>query len=523
MPVGEPDPPGADPLLGRVLSDRYRIVRKVGEGGMGVVYQAEHALIGKKIALKVLFPELTRRTDLVARFLQEARSASRIGHENVIDISDFGQSPDGLVYIAMEFLDGEDLGRLLKTVGPLPWERARPILMQIAKGLRAAHDHGIIHRDMKPENIFLIQREGYPDFVKVLDFGIAKVVNLDEDGPRLTQTGMIFGTPEYMSPEQAQGQTPDHRVDIYAVGCIMYHLLTGQAPFTADTFMGILTKHMLEPVVPPRQRRPDLAISEEVEAIAMRAMEKDRDKRWQDMNAFYRALGSAGGEVFEASGPYPPRASLKYPELAPPNPAVRAARTEVLGGSSAAPDARGHGQAHGDHELEERPGRLAEPGASRGKVIVGALVAVALVITVAVAAVVSSRSSRPTVAAPEPAANTAPAANPAPGAGAAAAPAASAGAAVPPGGTAAAAGNGSGSAAPGTADNAAASTSGAGAAAAATGTKPAAAGGHIRKRSSADAVRALGGMVDEAKGADGKPARARSSTPPELKDPFQNP
>jgi serine/threonine protein kinase len=496
MPVGEPEPP-ADPLVGRVLSDRYRIVRKIGEGGMGVVYQAEHALIGKKVALKVLFPELTRRTDLVARFLQEARSASRIGHENVIDISDFGQSPDGLVYIAMEYLEGEDLGRLIKTTGPLPWERARPILMQIAKGLRAAHDHGIIHRDMKPENIFLTQREGYPDFVKVLDFGIAKVVNLDEDGPRLTQTGMIFGTPEYMSPEQAQGQTPDHRVDIYAVGCIMYHLLTGQAPFVADTFMGILTKHMLEPVIPLRKRRPDLEISEEVEAIAMRAMEKDRDKRWQDMNAFYRAMGAVGAEAFEPSGPFPPRASLKYPELAEPNPAVQKARTQVFGGSSM--------PAEDDH-LEERPGRAETPG-GRGKLIISVALAAVVVVAVAVAAVLSSRSARIEVQTPPVVAPTA-----------APAAAAATGAVLDKGGAAAAASSGNVvvPVVPAVPDGPEAAAGGA--------TKPAAATVRTRRRSSADAVRALGGVVDEGKaGAEGKSDKARAITPPELKDPFKNP
>jgi hypothetical protein len=190
MPVGDPSPPTDDPLIGKVLSERYRIVRKIGEGGMGAVYQAEHALIEKKIALKILFQDLTRRPDLIARFLQEAKSASRIGHENVIDISDFGQSPEGLVFIAMEYLDGQDLGKMLKKTGAMNWDRARPILMQIAKGLRAAHSNGIIHRDMKPENIYLIQREGRPDFVKVLDFGIAKIINADEmGGPALTQTG----------------------------------------------------------------------------------------------------------------------------------------------------------------------------------------------------------------------------------------------------------------------------------------------------------------------------------------------
>jgi serine/threonine protein kinase len=371
MPVGDASPPSDDPLIGVVLSDRYRILRKIGEGGMGCVYQAEHALIEKKIALKILFQELTRRPDLVARFLQEAKSASRIGHENVIDISDFGQSPDGLVYIAMEYLDGQDLGKLLKAEKVIEWQRARPILMQITKGLRAAHQRGVIHRDMKPENIFLIQRDGRPDFVKVLDFGIAKVVNPDEsDGPRLTQTGMIFGTPEYMSPEQAQGQAPDHRVDVYAVGCIMYHLLTGQVPFMADNFMGILTKHLMEAPVPPRQRRPDLQIPADVEAVCLQALEKDRDKRFPDMDAFYRALGAAGGLPFEPSSVFAapagvPRANLKYPALAAPSAEARASRTAIA--SPISPT--------GSFE-DERPGRPGDAPAGGGKLKIAAIVGV---------------------------------------------------------------------------------------------------------------------------------------------------
>src|SRR3954462_6387115 len=145
---GPPMPSSEDPLLGKVLSDRYRILKKLGEGGMGFVYLAEHVVIEKKIALKILFPDLTRRADLVQRFMQEAKSASRIGHENVIDITDFGQSPEGYVFIAMEYLVGQDLGQVLKATGPMPWSRAQPIVLQIAKALRAAHDGGIVHRDM---------------------------------------------------------------------------------------------------------------------------------------------------------------------------------------------------------------------------------------------------------------------------------------------------------------------------------------------------------------------------------------
>src|SRR5437762_3434087 len=400
MPVGDPSPPTDDPLIGKVLSERYRIVRKIGEGGMGAVYQAEHALIEKKIALKILFQDLTRRPDLIARFLQEAKSASRIGHENVIDISDFGQSPDGLVFIAMEYLDGQDLGKTLKKGGAMHWERARPILMQIAKGLRAAHGNGIIHRDMKPENVYLVQREGRPDFVKVLDFGIAKIVNDDTGGPALTQTGMIFGTPEYMSPEQAQGNPPDLRVDIYAVGCIMYHMLTGSVPFTADNFMGILTKHLLEAPVPPRKRRPDLEISPEVEAICLRAMDKDRDKRYPDMDSFYRALGAAGDIAFEPSQvfapPRLPKASLKYPTLAAANADARESRTAIATSGS------------GTFE-DERPGRPDEiPGGGR-KPMMLALIAAGVVAAIVVGVLAlrpSGKSAAPTAAAATAAAAT---------------------------------------------------------------------------------------------------------------------
>jgi eukaryotic-like serine/threonine-protein kinase len=398
MPVGDASPPAADdPLIGTVVSDRYRIIRKVGEGGMGAVYQAEHALIEKRVALKILFQDLTRRPDLVLRFLQEAKSASRIGHENVIDISDFGQSADGLVYIAMEFLDGQDLGKTLKAEKSLPWLRARPILMQITKGLRAAHARGVIHRDMKPENVFLVQKEGRPDFVKVLDFGIAKVVSADDnDGPRLTQTGMIFGTPEYMSPEQAQGHPPDHRVDVYAVGCIMYHVLTGAVPFTADSFMGILTKHLLEPVVPPRKRRPDLGIPADVEAVCLRAMEKDREKRWPDMDAFYQALGQAGGVPFEPSNVFIPReasasSALKYPRLSAPNEvAARESKTAI----AASPPTGTF-----DDERPQRAERTGGLGAA-AKIGLGVAGAVVTIIALGLALRGSHKTAEPAVAPP---------------------------------------------------------------------------------------------------------------------------
>jgi serine/threonine protein kinase len=323
---------------------------------MGAVYMAEHVVIEKKVALKVLFPDLTRRSDLVHRFLQEARSASRINHENVIDINDFGQSEEGYVFIAMELLTGTEFGQVLREGGPLSWERAQPILLQIGKALRAAHEKGIVHRDMKPENVFILQREGRPDFVKVLDFGIAKVLGMDQEGPRLTRTGMIFGTPEYMAPEQAQGAKIDPRVDVYSVGCIMYHVLTGDVPFRADSFMAVLSKHMLEEPVRPRVRNP--SISEEVEQVILKALAKDPDERFQSMSELCTALaalgpmvdhsgrvsaqggrGAVSGRVEVQSGAVRTSEFPREMPLAPPNPEMRRSQTETVsrGAPSVAP------------------------------------------------------------------------------------------------------------------------------------------------------------------------------------------
>jgi eukaryotic-like serine/threonine-protein kinase len=333
MSVGESPTASVDPLLSQVVAERFKVLRKLGEGGMGSVYLAEHVVIEKKFALKVLAPELARRPDLVARFLQEARSASRIGHENVIDISDFGQSPDGLVFIAMEFLDGKDLGEIVRAQGAMEWGQAREIVLQICRALRAAHEKGIVHRDMKPENIFLIQREGQPHFVKILDFGIAKVMGLDPNGPRLTRTGMIFGTPEYMAPEQAEGKDTDHRADIYAVGCILYHLMTGQTPFVAESFMTMLTKHLMEDPVPPSMRRPDLVISPGMDELVLKALEKDRDKRWQSMAELLDAVSVCPGP--ETAPKQPPKGQTLAMGGAHAQAAVRPARA-----TSAAPETK---------------------------------------------------------------------------------------------------------------------------------------------------------------------------------------
>jgi serine/threonine-protein kinase len=285
-----------DPLVGKVLTDRYLIRKRLGEGGMGTVYLAEHTTIKKKVAIKVLSTEFSHKKDLVDRFLQEARAASMIDQENVVEITDYGSTPDGSVYFVMEFLPGEDLSHTVKREGALPWARVKPIMLQICRALQAAHDAGIIHRDMKPENCFRIKRGSNPDFIKVLDFGIAKVTGDENEGGKgLTRTGMIFGTPEYMSPEQAKGERPDHRVDVYAVGVILYELITGKVPFHADTFMGILTKHMFEtPEAPSAVAPPSASIPPEVEAIVLKAMQKNREHRFQSMNEFAAAIEAVG-------------------------------------------------------------------------------------------------------------------------------------------------------------------------------------------------------------------------------------
>ena len=284
-----------DALFGQVLAERYRILDLIGKGGMGKVYLAEHVALGKKVAVKVLNPAYTNRPDQVKRFLREAKAASTIGHENVIDITDFGEMANGQVFFAMEYLQGDDLGKLLKKSGPMPWGRARRVLLQICRALQAAHSKGIIHRDMKPENCFLIHRNGIRDFVKVLDFGIAKFLEENRDGGSnpLTQIGALIGTPEYMAPEQIHGDAADLRMDVYAVGCIMYQLLTGNLPFTDKTMYGVLSQQVNAKPVPPRQLAPDAEIPPEVEAIVLRAMEKDKNVRYQSMAELIEAIVAA--------------------------------------------------------------------------------------------------------------------------------------------------------------------------------------------------------------------------------------
>ena len=234
-----------DALLGTILAGRYRIEELLGSGGMGAVYRAEHVHMRKAVAVKVLHREMTAFPEVVARFEREAVAAGRIEHPHVVSASDFGQLDDGSFYLALEFVEGHSLAKLVETEGALPPERALRIARQIAEALSAAHGVGIVHRDLKPENVMLVVKDGDPDFVKVLDFGIAKIkVEGGADQPALTQIGTVFGTPEYMSPEQARGDHVDARADLYTVGVILYEMLSGISPFKDEDLVVVLTRHL---------------------------------------------------------------------------------------------------------------------------------------------------------------------------------------------------------------------------------------------------------------------------------------
>jgi hypothetical protein len=290
-----------DPLVGRVLSDRYRVMRPIGEGGIGRVYLAEHIATGREVALKVLLPEFAGNLPFADAFLEEAHTVSRLGHENIIDIYYGGRSPDGYAFLVMEHLTGRDLADTLNTSGPMAWERARPIFLQIASALAAVHEHGFVHGDIKPANLFLVSDGQRQDFVKVLDFGVAKAVGVgahahDDRIP-------ILGTPQYIAPEQVIARSAvDARADQYSLGCVLYRTLTGTVPFSADSPLAIITKHAYEKPIPLRALRPDLAIPLSAEAIVLRAMEKDPDARFASMGALREAIARAR---LSASGPRP--------------------------------------------------------------------------------------------------------------------------------------------------------------------------------------------------------------------------
>ena len=302
-------PKAGDPMLGKVIAGRYRLEARLGEGGMGIVYRARHVLIERVVALKLIRPDLRGETHLRAWMLREARAANRVDHAHIIDIHDIGETDEGDLYLVMEYLVGTALSTELAR-GPLPLARSVDILEQMCAALARAHDLGVVHRDLKSDNILLTIRGGRKDFVKILDFGLAALAR----DARLAPKGAVFGTPEYMSPEQARGEDAGPLSDLYALGVLFFEMLTGKLPFRAADRETLLEMQRSAPPPKPRSLQPD--VHPKAEAIVLRLLEKDPRKRFQDahhlqeeLKALQRTLPSQAWEV--GSGD---------PVLAPPPP-----------------------------------------------------------------------------------------------------------------------------------------------------------------------------------------------------------
>ncbi len=285
-----PRPDGEDPFVGRVIDGRYRVAQKLGQGGMGAVYQVEHLAMGKQAAMKVLHPALTRDPEIGQRFRREAEAVSRLSSPNTVQVFDFGETA-GVMYLVMELIRGEDLGSIVRRDGPMPFARARTILAQVCDALSEAHELGIIHRDLKPENLIVGRTRDGGDLVKVLDFGLAKLRDVEEQS-QVTARGSLLGTPYYMSPEQIRGEDLDGRSDLYSLGAVMYRLLTGQPPFSGPTPVAVLTQHLTEKPLPPSRRAVNLQIAPAVDALVLRALARDREQRFATADEFKRALMS---------------------------------------------------------------------------------------------------------------------------------------------------------------------------------------------------------------------------------------
>jgi hypothetical protein len=284
--------PVSDPFIGVIVGERYRIVSRLGIGGMGAVYRAEHTMMRRDLAIKVLLPELGGKEEFARRFEREAESASRLTHPNIITVTDFGRTPEGSLFLVMEFLAGQSLSAAIAG-GPMAPSRALAIMRQILRALDHAHAAGVVHRDLKPENIMLVERDGRPDVVKILDFGIAKVTEPQSSREALTQAGVIFGTPEYLSPEQALGEAVDARADIYAAGVILFEMLGGRRPFESDDKVKIISMHLAH--APPRIRdvNPNVNVPVALEQVVLQALEKSRENRFATAAAFLQALEDA--------------------------------------------------------------------------------------------------------------------------------------------------------------------------------------------------------------------------------------
>ena len=278
-------------LLGSVVADRYHIIKKLGKGGMGTVYLAEHVKMGRKSALKVMNPGMNTDPDAIARFNREASNASRLSHPNICAIYDFGETSDGLIYLAMEFIEGSSLTSLVEQNGSMPAPRVGSIIHQTADALQVAHDAGIVHRDLKPDNIMIAKTRDGADLVKVVDFGIAKAGS--SDAQKVTKTGLVIGTPEYMSPEQLAGDSLDGRSDIYALGLVAFNCLTGKLPFPAETVQESMIMRLTDRPRTLAESKTDVTWTTELQRTLDKALERDAGRRYQSAAQFGREFAAA--------------------------------------------------------------------------------------------------------------------------------------------------------------------------------------------------------------------------------------
>src|SRR5256885_4656081 len=294
----------ADPLLGRVLNDRYRILEVIGHGGMGRVYKALQAPLDRLVALKILGAGHDRDPNFYKRFFLEASVTAKLTHPNTITLYDYGRTDDGIFFIAMEFLDGRTLSQTIQSEGALAQERVIHIAQQICRSLREAHALGIIHRDLKPANVMLLRQQDDHDFVKVLDFGLVKFFSGEGPENDITNAGTFMGSPHYIAPEQARNQGPDQRCDIYSLGVLLYHMLTGRVPFTAAAPVDIILKHLHDAPVAPRVLRPDLTIAPGLQDLVLRCMAKERADRFQSMDELLGSLKLVRQQLSGAAGAF---------------------------------------------------------------------------------------------------------------------------------------------------------------------------------------------------------------------------
>lgn len=282
----------ADAYVGKDVAGQFRITQRIGSGGMGAVYKAEQPDMNRFVAIKILHSKYLSRSDLVSRFRREARAMSHLSHPNTARVFLYGQLEDNACYFVMEYLEGRNLAQLVRAEGPMDPERAINVMIQVCGALEEAHQAGIVHRDMKPENIFLTAQGGIEDFPKVLDFGLAKVTErqMRPGSLILTQEGMVFGTPEFMSPEQARGEPLDGRSDIYSLGVILFELLTGKLPFDAKQPMDFINKHINEPPIPLSERVPDRTFPRGLEQVLEKSLAKQPADRFQTAAEFGQAL-----------------------------------------------------------------------------------------------------------------------------------------------------------------------------------------------------------------------------------------